>query len=141
MLAVVVVERGEKIRVITAYDLDAGQKQDYVARRLRGVKMKEKPIEIPQFRDEAEEASWWASRPGREFVKQKAAEARKKGIIPKGSRLVGQLNRTSSVQIALRLPEPDLAKARELAMRKGIGYQTLLKMLIHESLRREARRS
>jgi hypothetical protein len=32
-------------------------------------------------------------------------------------------------------------KARELAQRKGIGYQTLLKMLVHEGLRREARRA
>ena len=36
LLAVVLVERGEKIRVVTAYDLDAGQKKDYLARRLRG---------------------------------------------------------------------------------------------------------
>lgn len=50
------------------------------------------------------------------------------------------LNRASSVQIALRLPAPDLAKAREIAGRKGIGYQTLLKMLVHEGLRRDSRR-
>jgi uncharacterized DUF497 family protein len=36
LLAVVLVERGEKIRVVTAYDLDAGQKRDYLARRLQG---------------------------------------------------------------------------------------------------------
>jgi uncharacterized DUF497 family protein len=36
LLAVVLVERGEKIRVVTAYDLDAGQKKDYLARRWRG---------------------------------------------------------------------------------------------------------
>lgn len=36
LLAVVLTERGEKIRVVTAYDLDAGQKKDYLARRLRG---------------------------------------------------------------------------------------------------------
>jgi len=35
-LAVVLLERGENIRVVTAYDLDAGQKRDYLARRLRG---------------------------------------------------------------------------------------------------------
>ena len=52
----------------------------------------------------------------------------------KGSRLVGQLKRTASIQIALRLPEPDIEKAREIATRKGIGYQTLLKMLVHEGL-------
>lgn len=36
MLALVVKESGEAIRVITAYDLDAGQKRDYLARRATG---------------------------------------------------------------------------------------------------------
>ena len=36
LLAVVMIERGEQIRVVTAYDLDAGQKRDYFARRVRG---------------------------------------------------------------------------------------------------------
>lgn len=36
LLAVVLVEREELIRVVTAYVLDAGQKKDYLARRLRG---------------------------------------------------------------------------------------------------------
>ena len=36
LLAVVVTERKEKIRVITAYDQDAGQKRDYLTRRLQG---------------------------------------------------------------------------------------------------------
>lgn len=36
LLAVVLTERGSKIRVVTAYDMDAGQKRDYLARRLRG---------------------------------------------------------------------------------------------------------
>ena len=102
--------------------------------------MKEKPIVMPKFVNEAQEADWWASREGREFVKQKAAVTGKKGGAPRGSGLVGQLNKVASVQIALRLPEPDVAKARELATRKGIGYQTLLKMLVHEGLRREGRR-
>ena len=102
--------------------------------------LKKKPIVMPKFVNEAQEADWWASREGREFVKQKAAGTGKRGA-PRGSRLVGQLNKVASVQIALRLPEPDVAKARELATRKGIGYQTLLKMLVHEGLRREARRA
>ena len=103
--------------------------------------MRMKQIDMPKFVNEGEEADWWASRQGREFVKQKSAEPVKKGTAPKGSRLVGRLNRTPSVQIALRLPEPDVTKAREIATRKGMGYQTLLKMLVHEGLRREARRS
>jgi hypothetical protein len=102
--------------------------------------MKKKSIDMPKFVSEEKEADWWASRQGREFVRQRSAASLKIGNAPKGSRLVGQLNRPASVQIALRLPEPDVTKAREIATRKGIGYQTLLKMLVHEGLRREARR-
>jgi predicted DNA binding CopG/RHH family protein len=102
--------------------------------------MKKKTIEMPKFANEGEEADWWASTQGREFVKQKSVRSRRKGSTPKGSRLVAQLRRTTTVQIALRLPEPDVTKAREIATRKGIGYQTLIKMLVHEGLRREGRR-
>jgi hypothetical protein len=92
----------------------------------------------PKFTNEDEEAKWWASPAGREFLgRQPSAGTTKKR---KGSSLVSGLNGSSSVQIALRLPAPDLAKAREIAERKGIGYQTLLKMLVHEGLRQEGRR-
>jgi predicted DNA binding CopG/RHH family protein len=98
----------------------------------------DKTIRVPKFETEDEEAKWWASREGRAFLKQQSAgRAQEK---KRGSLLVAELTRESSVQIALRLPAPDLAKAREIADRKGIGYQTLLKMLVHEGLRREARR-
>jgi predicted DNA binding CopG/RHH family protein len=92
----------------------------------------------PKFKNEDEEAKWWASPQGRGFLKQQSAVPASKER--RGSPLVANLNRAGSVQIALRLPAPDLAKAREIAGRKGIGYQTLLKMLVHEGLRREARR-
>ena len=36
LLAVIVTERGERIRVVTAYDLDAGQRRDYLNRRTQG---------------------------------------------------------------------------------------------------------
>ena len=99
---------------------------------------KKSPKVPPAFRNEDQEAKWWASPEGRNFLKrQSQAGAAKR----QGSPIIVALNRASSVQIALRLPEPDLAKAREIAERKGIGYQTLLKMLVHEGLKREARRS
>ena len=100
--------------------------------------MKKQKNKMPTFVSEDEEATWWTSAEGRAFIKRHSA-----GGIPEkqsGSPLVAKLNRTSSVQIALRLPAPDVAKAREIAEQKGIGYQTLLKMLVHEGLRREARR-
>jgi len=36
LLAIVLTECDDRIRVVTAYKLDAGQKRDYFARRLRG---------------------------------------------------------------------------------------------------------
>jgi uncharacterized DUF497 family protein len=36
LLAVIVTERGERIRVVTAYDLDAGQRREYFKRRMEG---------------------------------------------------------------------------------------------------------
>ena len=103
--------------------------------------MKKKTILMPKFVNEEQEAKWWSSTEGRDFLKQKTAGTGDKDSTPTGSRLVRQINRVRSVQIALRLPEPDVTKAREIAMRKGIGYQTLLKMLVHEGLRRESRRA
>lgn len=36
LLAVVVTERGDCLRVVTAYDLDAGQRREYFRRRVEG---------------------------------------------------------------------------------------------------------
>jgi hypothetical protein len=36
LLAIVLTERDSKIRGITAYDLDAGRKREYLERRARG---------------------------------------------------------------------------------------------------------
>ena len=36
LLAVIVTERGESILVVTAYDLDVGQKRDYLKRHAQG---------------------------------------------------------------------------------------------------------
>jgi predicted DNA binding CopG/RHH family protein len=73
-------------------------------------------------------------------VKRKSRALHAKGV-GAGSRLVAQLSRKAkSMQIAIRLPEADIAQARKIAERKGVGYQTLLKMLVHEGLRRESQR-
>jgi predicted DNA binding CopG/RHH family protein len=102
--------------------------------------MAKKAIEMRKFRTESEEADWWASRAGRSFLRQKSAALRKIGQKPMGSSLVAKLNQKASVQIAIRLPEIDLQQARKIAGRKGIGYQTLIKMLVREGLQREGRR-
>jgi hypothetical protein len=95
---------------------------------------------LPKFKTESEAAGWWASTAGRTYVKQKSAAAALKGVTARGSSLVAKRSRKTSVQIAIRLPETDIKQAREIAGRKGIGYQTLLKMFVHEGLQRGARR-
>ena len=102
--------------------------------------MSKKRLQMPRFKTQSEEADWWASPAGRAYVKQRSAEAQSKAIKVSGSSLVTKLTKKSSTQIAIRLPGTDLAQARKIAGRKGIGYQTLLKMLVHEGLAREARR-
>jgi predicted DNA binding CopG/RHH family protein len=101
--------------------------------------MSKKMTAMPRFKSESEEADWWASPAGRAYVKEKSAENRAKAVPLKGSTLLASLNK-KSVQIAIRLPEADIDQARKIASRKGIGYQTLLKMLVREGLTREARR-
>ena len=98
-----------------------------------------KNTEMPRFKNESEKADWWAIREGRNYVERKAEEARSEGKKFRGSALLGKLSKQSSVQIALRVPRADLERAREIAERKGIGYQTFLKMLVHEGLERESK--
>lgn len=94
---------------------------------------------IRAHRIQAQEADWWASAEGRAFLKRKSKSPLASGVKSAGSALVARLNKAST-QIALRLPDPDLQRARQIAERKGIGYQTLIKMLVHEGLEREAQR-
>ena len=94
---------------------------------------------MPKFKNESEEADWWGSRDGRAFVRLRSAEAKSKGMRATASHLVAEIAKKSSIQIAIRLPEADLERARKIATRKGIGYQTLIRMLVHEGLQREAK--
>ena len=102
-------------------------------------KHKVKKLAIPPFESEKDEAKWWSGTEGRAFLKRQSSA--RNADKPGGSKLVAKLARANSVQIALRLPSPDLARAREIAERKGIGYQTLLKMIVHEGLQRVGRQN
>jgi len=47
------------------------------------------------------------------------------------------LHRVLSRLLSIRLPEPDIALAQQLAAAKGLPYQTYIKSLLHEALERE----
>lgn len=88
-------------------------------------------IDVPRFNSEAEEAEWWdthAAEAG-EFMRR----AQRIGAMTKGITLPPARPTT------IRLIAGDVERARALAYRRGLRYQTYLKMLIHEALEREGR--
>jgi len=90
---------------------------------------------VPPFQNEREEASWWdrnRAELDKDFVKA-AQKGRLKRLDPIALRT--RVAATTKV-ISLRMLEDDLALAREQASAKGLPYQTFLKSLLHEALRR-----
>jgi len=93
---------------------------------------KKKNLIIPQFPSEAEDAKWHQQ--NRQTL-ERAAHDR----ILEGSTLTLKeaALRAKTRPITLRLAATDIDTARAIAAQKGIGYQTYVKMLLHEALRRE----
>jgi len=50
-------------------------------------------IEMPRFKNESDEADWWASTQGRAFAEEKSREAQEKGIKFSGSPLIARLKK------------------------------------------------
>ncbi|HEY8057039.1 MAG TPA: hypothetical protein VIE13_14130 [Terriglobales bacterium] len=90
-------------------------------------------LEVPAFHSEAEEAKWWDTHTKEVDDLIRRAEAA--GAVTHGEVALALASPTRITTI--RLPEVTIAKARGLAARKGLRYQTYLKMLIHEGINRE----
>src|SRR5271157_5683527 len=97
-------------------------------------KAKMKQAVIPKFTSEAEEAAWWDAH-RTEIEAEIRQRMKRKQPLTLGSLLQGE---KPSQPITLRIPKEDLDTARRLAARKGIGYQTFIKMLLREALARNA---
>jgi predicted DNA binding CopG/RHH family protein len=83
-------------------------------------------IAAPRFRSEGEEAKWWDEH--QELLADLLIKHGRRAAIP-----------TKSVTV--RLPVIDIDRAREIAERRGMGYQTLIKTLLHDALKREAQKA
>lgn len=57
------------------------------------------------------------------------------------SRQTGEVKKPASRKVMLRIPTDDVDRARRLAADRGIGYQTLIKMLLRAGLDREEKRA
>jgi predicted DNA binding CopG/RHH family protein len=83
---------------------------------------------IPKFKTETEEATWWDSHP------EAATEIMKRALKSGAARRKVPLK-----TVTMRLPIADLEAAQELANRKGVPYQTYIKMVLHEALQKKRR--
>jgi predicted DNA binding CopG/RHH family protein len=97
-------------------------------------KARMKQAVIPKFSSEAEEAAWWDAHRS-EIEAEIRQRMKQKQPLTLGSLLQGA---KSSQPITLRIATKDLETARRLAARKGLGYQTYIKMLLREALAKDA---
>ncbi|CAN5414865.1 hypothetical protein BH10ACI4_BH10ACI4_34000 [soil metagenome] len=97
--------------------------------------MSKDQLKMPKFAGEKEEADWWFN--NQDFALQVLQQAKAEGRLGNGSvaRKVAQQQAAKSTTI--RLDPTDISLARVQAEKRGLRYQTYLKMLIHEALQRE----
>ena len=91
---------------------------------MKAKKVKPVIVDAPVFHSEAEEAAWWD---------------RHQGLIADLLVKHGRRGAVATKNISLRLPVTDIERARELAEKRGVGYQTVIKSVLHEALRKESR--
>jgi uncharacterized membrane protein YqiK len=96
-------------------------------------------LKLPKWANEAEEAKWWFD--NQELVSAEFEKAAQEGRLKRGGirRLMAERGMPVPPVQALptttiRLDPNDIAKAREQAAKRGLRYQTYLKMIIHEAL-------
>ena len=102
-------------------------------------------LKIPTFATEAEEAKWWFENDDK--IAAEFEKAAKEGRLGRGGvrRLLAekgipfpepQKSPAPTPTTTIRLDPDDIAKARVQAAERGLRYQTYLKMIIHEELRK-----
>lgn len=94
---------------------------------------KMKQAVIPKFSSEAEEAAWWDA-----HRSETESEIRQRMKHTQPLTLDNLFRRARPSQpVTLRIAKEDLETARRLAARKGLGYQTYIKLLLREALATE----
>lgn len=96
-------------------------------------------FKLPKFANEDEEAKWWFE--NQELIADEFEKAAKEGRLRTGG--IRRLFAEKGIPFkepkvtpttTIRLDPEDIAKAREQAAKRGLRYQTYLKMIIHEAL-------
>ena len=100
-------------------------------------------------RSESEEAHWYATPQGRRQTQREFERALREGNVARSSglktrktdpkiltELMDAAKKRATRAVSLRIPVADLERAREIAERSGVGYQTVMKQAIREGLKR-----
>ena len=97
-------------------------------------------FKIPDFASEAEEAQWWYDH--RDELTKAVENAAARGDLHTGSvaRLARERAGGMTPTTTIRLDPQDISRARALAAKRGLRYQTYVKMLLHEALQAEEKR-
>lgn len=95
------------------------------------------------------EAEWYTTPEGRRQTRREFERAMKEGklirstglSIPQSNaklldQLVREAKENTSQPISIRVPIADLEKAKQIARKTGLGYQTVLKQAIRRGLRK-----
>jgi predicted DNA binding CopG/RHH family protein len=91
---------------------------------MKAKKAKSVVVDTPEFRSEAEEAEWWDRH--QELIADLLLKHGRRGAVP-------------TKNVSVRLPVTDIERARKLAEKRDVGYQTLIKTLLHEALKKESK--
>lgn len=81
---------------------------------------------IPKFQSEDDEREFWATHDATEYLDWERAE---RAIFPN--------LKPSTKTISLRLPESMLSELRQLAHKRDVPYQSLIKMFLRERIDKE----
>lgn len=106
------------------------------------------------FKDESSaktsnDAAWYATPQGRHETEREFTKALRRGSVVRSTgmavplsdpavlaELVAKAKARATKAISIRVSVADLERAREIADREGVGYQTVLKRAINEGLKK-----
>jgi len=81
---------------------------------------------IPEFKNENEERDFWESADSTEYIDWKKAE---KALLP--------YLKPSLRKVSLRLPELMISELKQLANKRDVPYQSLMKVFLAERIQKE----
>ena len=97
-------------------------------------------LRIPKFATESGEAAWCYKHRGKLVQAFKAAASRGELRTGTAARMAQERAAGITPTTTIRLDPGDLSRARTLAAKRGLRYQTYLKMLLHQALDAEEKK-